>query len=279
MTNTKKSTLMTRYILCYLTALLCVLAMGCKPTTPDSTPVAESATAATKKINPMPKIDPNLSLAYCMGKFDQKVDDRFELITEPYATRDGMYLRKEAYAAYKQMYRAAKAAGIELVIRSATRNFDYQRRIWENKWTGKTILSDGVNAAKDIPSDKSRAYKILDYSAMPGASRHHWGTDIDINSFSNAYFEYGKGLKVYEWLSAHGHEYGYCQPYTPKSTGRPGYNEEKWHWSYTPLSTGMTHYVSEHLTDDHFDGFMGHETAKDIGVVQKYVLGIADECK
>ena len=268
-----------RYTNTLSTLLLSILLFsGCKEES-SSTSVATEVASSTPKTQPMKKKTSTLTLDYCMGKFDQKVDNRFELITEPYATRQGMYLRAEAYEAYKKMYAAALADGVQLIIRSATRNFDYQRRIWENKWTGRTILSDGVNAATDIPSDKSRAYKILDYSAMPGASRHHWGTVIDINSFNNAYFDYGKGLKVYTWMVAHGHEYGYCQPYTPKSTGRPGYNEEKWHWSYTPLSTEMTGYVAEHLTDNHFEGFLGHETAKDIGVVEKYVLGIDDKCK
>jgi len=134
------------------------------------------------------------------------------------------------------MYNAAKADGIDLVVRSATRNFSYQRGIWERKWSGKTKLSDGVNAATDITVDRDRAVKIMNYSAMPGASRHHWGTDIDLNSFNNSYFESGTGLKVYKWLEQNAHKYGYCRPYTPKNNGRTGYEEEKWHWSYTPLS-------------------------------------------
>ena len=100
----------------------------------------------------------NLSLDYCLGKFNPADSEKFELITQPYAERSDMFLRVEAYEAFQKMYEAAKADGIELIIRSATRNFDYQRRIWENKWTGKTKLSDGVNAATDIPTDNARAY-------------------------------------------------------------------------------------------------------------------------
>jgi len=231
-------------------------------------------------LKPRPTIPKdNITLDYCMGKFDPASDDRFEIIAEKYADRAGMYIRKEAYTAYKKMYAAASTDGIKLVIRSATRNFNYQRGIWERKWSGKTILSDGVNAAVDIIDDKIRAKKILNYSAMPGASRHHWGTDIDLNSFSNSYFESGEGLKVYQWLNKNAHTFGFCQPYTPKDNGRTGYEEEKWHWSYTPLSKPLTAFMHMHMKDHHFTDFQGHKTASDIGVVEAYILGIDDSCK
>ncbi|NJK84501.1 MAG: M15 family metallopeptidase [Saprospiraceae bacterium] len=50
-------------------------------------------------------------------------------------------------------------------------------------------------AAATTPNPQERALKILKYSSMPGTSRHHWGTDIDLNSFSNSYFEQGEGKK------------------------------------------------------------------------------------
>ena len=82
----------------------------------------------------------------------------------------------------------------------------------------------------EVPEPVERARMILTYSSMPGTSRHHWGTDMDLNKDNNGYFATGEGLKVYEWLQAHAHEYGFCQPYTPKGPNRPeGYNEEKWH--------------------------------------------------
>jgi len=261
--------------------LLGMLITGCKQSSPS---VEKTVSTAQAIVKPAPmttpsSFDENLTLDYCMGKFDPNNDDRFVKIADKYADRSGMYLRKEAYESFKKMYSAAEASGIKLVVRSATRNFDYQRGIWERKWTGTTKLSDGVNAATDISSEKDRAKKIMNYSAMPGASRHHWGTDIDLNSFNNAYFESGKGLLIYQWLVKHAHEYGYCQPYTPKSKGRSGYNEEKWHWSYTPLSKPLTAFAAMHLHDEHFSDFAGHSTAKELSVVKNYVLGIDETCK
>ncbi len=64
---------------------------------------------------------------------------------------------------------------------------------------------------------------------MPGA-RHHWGTDFDLNALNNAYFNTKDGKRIYDWLTQHAAEFGFCQPYTAKGgpDGRPiGYEEEK----------------------------------------------------
>ncbi len=219
-------------------------------------------------------------LKYIMGKFIPEEDHYFVRISEDYADRTGMYLRKEAYQSFLRMYEAAKLAGIELQIRSATRNFDYQKGIWERKWTGETILSTGENAATAFPESKDRALKILNYSSMPGTSRHHWGTDIDLNKFNNEWFETGEGLQLFEWLEAHAHEYGFCRPYTAKGPNRPeGYNEEKWHWSYTPLSDELTNLAETYLKENMITGFMGSEVAEELEVVKNYVLGINHSCR
>ena len=217
---------------------------------------------------------------YIMGRFEPKGSSDFVVIPLEYADREGMLLRKETFNDFVKMHKAATAAGIKLVVRSATRNFDYQKGIWERKWTGKTKLSDGTDVSSDISSPKEKALRILEYSSMPGTSRHHWGTDIDLNSFDNDWFRSGEGLKIYNWLIENAHKYGFCQPYTEKGKDRMhGYNEEKWHWSYMPLSQEFTRLAEEELSDEMITGFLGAEQAKEIGVIEKYILGINKSCR
>ncbi len=136
-----------------------------------------------------------------------------------------------------------------------------------------------MSAAKKYPDPKTRALKILLYSSMPGTSRHHWGTDIDLNSFVNSYFEKGEGAKIYDWLTANAASYGFCQPYTEKGESRPfGYEEERWHWSYLPLAKQLTELAKVKLKDEAISGFKGAEVAPQIRVVEKYVLGISKSC-
>jgi len=218
-------------------------------------------------------VDQAVDLSIVMGKFDPSAHDDFVLIEKKYADREGLYLQEEAYSAFKRMYKAAKELGIDLIIRSATRNFDYQRGIWERKWKANQ------NADKNI-IPKANALKILKYSSMPSTSRHHWGTDIDLNSFENSWFGSGEGLKLYEWMVSNAADYGYCQVYTAKDEDRPdGYNEEKWHWSYLPIANKYYKIADANMKDEMIKGFDGSEVAEEIGVVEKYILGIDKSCK
>ncbi len=211
---------------------------------------------------------------YLLGRFDPAIDSRFTQITSSHAKGSAVnrFLRKEAFEAFKKMSKAAKKDGVNLFIVSATRNFEYQKKIWEDKWNGK-IKVDG-NDLSTIPYSNERAIKILLYSAMPGTSRHHWGTDIDINETEDKYFKTEEGKKVYQWLSAHAAEFGFCQPYTPKSTGRTGYEEEKWHWSYMPLSKDLLQEYIYQIRYEDINGFLGSETAQPLQVIEGYVNGV-----
>ena len=217
------------------------------------------------------------STDYIMGKFEPSVDTNFTLVDKMYADREGLYLRKDTYRAFKSMYEKAHMKGIKLVIRSATRNFEYQKEIWENKWNGTIPLESNVRG-NTITDETIRAQEILKYSSMPGSSRHHWGTDLDLNAFNNAYFEHGKGREIYTWLQENAATFGFCQPYSSKDTGRPGYHEEKWHWSYIPIANQLTKSAKLYLTDQMISGFLGAEQAPKLSIVQNYVMGIDTTC-
>ncbi|MGB1074545.1 MAG: D-alanyl-D-alanine carboxypeptidase family protein, partial [Flavobacteriales bacterium] len=121
-----------------------------------------------------------------LGRFDPAAHPDFSRVPNAWTDKDGIYLRTEVLLACGQMRADAAADGVTLVIRSATRNFDYQKGIWERKWERPQYMGwQAVDKARDI----------LTYSAMPGASRHHWGTDIDFNSFENDWFASGEGAE------------------------------------------------------------------------------------
>jgi zinc D-Ala-D-Ala carboxypeptidase len=213
---------------------------------------------------------------YLLGKFDPATHPQFVKLSDEHTqgSAKGGFLRKEAYASFVKMCDAARKEGVELIIISASRNFESQKRIWENKWEGRTHV-EGRNLLTE-KDPKERARLILLYSSMPSTSRHHWGTDMDLNSLENSFFESGDGLKIYQWLTAHAAEYGFCQPYTSKSNGkRTGYEEEKWHWSYLPLSGIFLEEYSKKVTYKDIRGFTGSEMAPSIDVIKKYVRGVA----
>jgi len=200
-----------------------------------------------------------------LGKIDYKKSVNFIEIASEYTDKQGIYMRTKAYDAFKKMFFEAKACGINLKIISAGRNFDYQKGIWERKWKdGKYIKYFGAERVKSI----------MKYSSMPGTSRHHWGTDIDLNSLKNSYFMEGKGKKEYDWLISHANGFGFYQTYTSKNTGRTGYEEEKWHWSYMPLAKDFLTQYNDSVSYSDISNFNGSEFASDIEVIAKYVNGI-----
>jgi len=216
---------------------------------------------------------------YLMGKFDPATHPDFTELDLEHASTQGMYLRKEAYQAFIKMYEAARKDGIRLVILSAARNFDRQKAIWEAKWIGQRKTTGVSDIQQEYPEPAERALKILEYSSMPGSSRHHWGTEIDLNNLESDYFTTGPGKPIYDWLSENAWQYGFCQPYSQIGPKRPtGYKEEFWHWTYMPLSIPLTRQAARELNDGLFTGFLGQESASMINIVEKFVLGVNPDC-
>jgi D-alanyl-D-alanine carboxypeptidase len=208
---------------------------------------------------------------YLMGKFDPAVREDFILIPESYTigqVGQKIYLRREAWDAFLKMRAAALMDNVDLKIVSATRNFDYQKNLWNAKWKSFTAFEG-----------QDRFAKILEYSAVPGTSRHHWGTDIDINGVNPPYFNSNKGKREYAWLTAHAPLFGFCQTYNEKNETRPtGYNEEKWHWSYLPISRELTQKYKNLIKNEDIRGFLGDEYAPEFNLINDYVLSINPDC-
>lgn len=222
------------------------------------------------------KIMDIINKKYLTGRFDPSKDPRFSKVASKflvYANRL-VYMRTEAMEKFLEMRAAALKEGVALKIMSATRPFNVQKAIWERKWLGKQKVN-GKFVPQNAPG-KDKAIQILEWNSMPSTSRHHWGTDIDINNVDPEYWAATKGKKEYEWLIANAPSYGFCQVY---SAGRPyGYQEEKWHWSYIPLAKKFTEEYKKQINDKDIGGFMGAESAIEIGIVKKYVLGINPDC-
>lgn len=197
------------------------------------------------------------------GKIDYRLDVDFVKLDPEHAAKT-LYLRKETYAAFVEMYNAAKKDGIELRIISGTRNFEEQKKIWEKKW----------NTHSHIEAEE-RTAKILEFSSMPATSRHHWGTEVDLNHLQNDYYDSGKGKKEYEWLSKNAEKFGFFQVYSSQEVGRPGYSEEKWHWSYLPLANHFLKMYNIFVNYSDISDFDGANLAEECRLIENYVNGIS----
>jgi LAS superfamily LD-carboxypeptidase LdcB len=220
---------------------------------------------------------PQIGRSLLLGKVDASSNPLFVKVHPHHANREGIYLLSEVYEAFKTMQDAAKRDGVRLIIMSGFRNFEHQKRIWNNKWNGSQLLEGNIKAT-EIVNEVERITEILKYSAMPGTSRHHWGTDIDLNSLSNSYFESGQGKKILTWLKENAADFGFYQPYTKFGESRNrGHMEENWHWTYLPISKKYFEAYIETVTYEDLQGFGGDYLAKKVEVIENYVMGINRE--
>ncbi len=244
----------------FLVLLLCTIA--CKPQTSNTKMASKVKKEHTKKTA---ILGSTITKKDVLGKINYRKDRRFKKVSLLYTTKT-IYLQKETLKAFLLMASEANKAGVQLKIISGTRNFYEQKAIWERKW-------EKYRALKPI----DRAKKILTFSSMPSTSRHHWGTDIDINNLNNSYFEKGKGQQEYLWLIKNANQFGFYQVYTSKGNGRTGYNEEKWHWSYIPLANQYLSYYKENIQYVDIQNFKGALLSKNLRVIEDYVFGISKE--
>ena len=208
-------------------------------------------------------LNSQFSKSLLLGKFNPAQDTNFVLIPEHMASNKSMYCHRQAFNAYLAMRDSSLNDGINLTIVSATRNFDRQRQIWERKWTN----TQG--------NDSTKIRSIMRYSSMPGTSRHHWGTELDFISVETNYWTHGEGLRIYNWLCANAHKFGFFQPYTSDPT-RTGYAEERWHWSYAPLSKPYLEAYRQKITAEDITGFSGSYLVDSLRIIQSHVFGISE---
>ncbi|WON75790.1 M15 family metallopeptidase [Serratia sp. UGAL515B_01] len=179
--------------------------------------------------------------------------------TEHLAVLSGHHrLQPAAVAAFEHMQQAAKAAGLDLQPASTFRDFDRQLAIWNDKFCGKRpVLNEHCRPidVMQLPVAE-RCEAILRWSALPGASRHHWGSDLDV--YAPSLLPEGKKLQLEpweyqeggyfhlldQWMAAHMAEFGFYRPFTEN---QGGVAVEPWHLSYRPLAKEAEHLLTPEL--------------------------------
>jgi len=156
-------------------------------------------------------------------------------------------VHRDAADAFVAMRHAAAQVGIDLEAVSAFRDFERQRQLWNAKFCGDRPLLDAAGRPLDAMSldEAQRVEAILLWTALPGASRHHWGTDVDVidrAAVSPGYEvelagdEYALGGvfgRLNHWLEENMRSFGFFRPY---ASGKGGVRPEPWHLSFAPVA-------------------------------------------
>lgn len=167
------------------------------------------------------------------------------------AERLGAPVHREVVEPFHQLREEARKEGFDVRLDSGFRSFEQQLSIWNRKATGKRAVLDSNAVPLDITklSERELVFAILRWSALPGASRHHWGTDLDVYDEAARPEGYvielipeevnpgGMFGPLHEWLDqriAAGTAFGFFRPY---DEDRTGVAPERWHISYAPVAT------------------------------------------
>lgn len=169
-----------------------------------------------------------------------------------------MWAHRGAASAFTALSRRASTAGFDLRVASAFRGYTRQLDIVNAKWLGHRPVQDekGVDLHRAALSDSDWLAAILRFSALPGTSRHHWGTDFDIWDRSAAPADYrpqlisseyqpdGVFAEMSAWLDDQivaDNAEGFYKPY---DVDRGGVAPEPWHISYRPVAQGYHQHLS-----------------------------------
>jgi len=156
-------------------------------------------------------------------------------------------LHAQVIQPFLNLRRAANAHGFDLKPVSGFRDFDRQLTIWNGKFSGERPMHDdsGVQLDAGALAPLERIHAILLWSALPGASRHHWGTDVDLIDGRAGAADYpdkltreafapgGPFAPLAAWLDIHAPRFGFFRPYQGM---RSGVQPEPWHFSFAPIA-------------------------------------------
>ena len=165
------------------------------------------------------------------------------------------YLHTNIVNDFVALQSAAASAGFDLCIASSFRDFNRQSAIWNAKFSNKRVVLNKAQQAVELNSlsDIEKCTAIMLYSALPGASRHHLGTDLDIfdkGAVSDDYElqltpdEYQHGgpfAELSQWLDTHLAEFGFYRPY---QHDLGGVAPELWHISHISQSEQLMSHLS-----------------------------------
>lgn len=170
--------------------------------------------------------------------------------TEEHLARAGEFagvLHQSVVEPFKDLSSRAAGAGFDLRIISGFRSFERQLTIWNAKAKGERAVLDDHDQQVPLSdlTDMQKIQAIMRFSALPGGSRHHWGTDVDVYDAHALDEDYqvqlthsetvdgGPFAELHRWLDL---ELPNTDFYRPYETDTGGVSIEPWHLSYRPLA-------------------------------------------
>ena len=144
-------------------------------------------------------------------------------------------VRADIYPYIQLMINDAKRDGVEFIIDSGYRSYNYQQ-----------VLLDNL-----IKEKGAEAYTLI---ALPGSSEHQTGLAIDIAYYHNGVYDDNvKGEdKEAIWLANNSYKYGIILRYPKDKENITGFQYEPWHFRFVGLKLAEKLYKTNMTLDEYY---------------------------
>jgi D-alanyl-D-alanine carboxypeptidase len=183
------------------------------------------------------KTDTSLENLMLVNKYNALDKDfKFDDLTEvsnwyAYGTQ---YVREEVYSKFKEMFTAAKAENLTIIINSSYRTYEYQENLWNSY------------------ADKNGDDWADSYAARAGHSEHQTGLSIDVTTYGVVEQGDFETTDEYKWLSENAYKYGFILRYPKGKEDITGYSYESWHYRYVGEKIAKEIYEKNITFDEYY---------------------------
>lgn len=141
------------------------------------------------------------------------------------------FMRAEAAEAFHRLVETAAEEGIDIVMTTAYRSYEFQQILWDNY-----VAQKGEEEANKT-------------SARPGESEHQTGLAVDLSTSEIDYRNSSDfaDTAAGRWVAENAHKFGFILRFPEDKTDITGYSYEPWHIRYVGLTAAADIY-EENLT-------------------------------
>lgn len=164
------------------------------------------------------------------------VPNDLETISLSFAHENKM-LKKEAKEAFENLSKDASILGYKIVATSAYRDYDYQKKLFE-----------------EYSKEKGEIY-ALECSAKPGHSEHQTGLALDVAGSNDDYDDFENSIE-FPWMKENAHKYGFILRYPKGKEKITGFKYEPWHYRYVGIEVAKIIYEENITLEEYYDQYL-----------------------
>lgn len=147
------------------------------------------------------------------------------------------FMRAEAAEAFHRLVETAAEEGIDIVMTTAYRSYEFQQILWDNY-----VAQKGEEEANKT-------------SARPGESEHQTGLAVDLSTSEIDYRNSSDfaDTAAGRWVAENAHKFGFILRFPEDKTDITGYSYEPWHIRYVGLTAAADIYEENLALEEYLE--------------------------